>query len=132
MNKKSFLNAFDEFLESMYPTFSFLIGCITIISYIVGFFIWFQLPPTVGVHFNLVGTIDSVGSKNTLLFLFILPLSPLILQEEHKEIHSTTPEAQELKEETYRRSKRNYMISKFVLCIICCGTMLYFLSKSPI
>ncbi len=130
MNKKSFLNSFNEFLESLYPSFSFLIGCITIVSYIIGFFIWFQLPAIVGTHFNLVGAIDNVGSKNTLLFLFLFPLFPLILQEEQKEIHSTTTEAQKLKEELSRRSKRNYMISKFVLCMICCGTMLFLLSKN--
>ena len=130
MNKKSFSNSFDSFLESMYPSFSFLIGCITIVSYIIGFFIWVRLPQFIGIHFNLLGTVDNVGSKNTLLFLFILPLFPLILQEERKEIHSTTPEAQELKEEISLRSKRNYMISKFVLCIINCGTMLFLLSKS--
>lgn len=132
MNKKSFLNSFNEFLESIYPTFSFLIGCITIISYMIGFFLWLQLPPIVGTHFNLIGNIDNVGSKNILLALFLLPLFPLILQEEHKEIHSNTSEAQELRKETTRRSKRNYMISKFILCIICCGTMLFLLSKSPI
>ena len=132
MNKKSSLNSFDEFLESMYPSFSFLIGCITIVSYIIGFFIWFRLPAIVGTHFNLLGNADNVGSKNTLLILFLFPLFPLILQEEQKEIHSTTTEAQELKEKLSHRSKRNYIISKFVLCIICCGTMLYFLSKSAI
>ena len=132
MNKKTFLNSFDEFLESISPTFSFFIGCITIVSYMIGFFIWFQLPSIVGTHFNLIGAIDTVGSKNALLFLFILPLFPLIQQEARKEIHSNTTEAQELKEEISRRSKRNYMISKFILCIICCGTMLFFLSKSLI
>ena len=130
MNKKSFLNSFDEFLESMYPSFSFLIGCIIIVSYAIGFFIWARLPQLAGTHFDLLGNVDNVGSKNTLLFLFILPLFPLIQQEERKEIHSNTAEAQEVKEENFRRSKRNYIISKFVLCIICCGTMLFLLSKS--
>ena len=96
----------------------------------IGFFIWIRLPAIVGTHFNLVGNIDNVGSKNTLLFLFLFPLFPLILQEEHKEIHSTTAEAQELQEELSHRSKRNFMISKFICCILCCGTMLFLLSKS--
>ena len=130
MNKKSFSNSFNEFLESMYPSFSFLIACITIVSYAIGIFIWIRLPELVGIHFNLFGNADNFGSKNTLLVLFLFPLVPLIFQEEHKEIHSTTAEAQQLKEETSRRNKRNYMISKFVWCILCCGIMLFLLSKN--
>ena len=125
--KKHFFQSIGTFLESIEPIITLILWAITICTYAVCFWIWFQLPDTVGTHFML-GYITRFGSKKELLVAFVLPLMALCIPKDEINIHSTTHEANKLKEEMIHRNNQKHIITKIILCIVECVVLVYILS----
>ncbi len=127
IKKNHFFQSIGNFLESIKPIITLILWGITICTYAVCFWIWFQLPNTVGTHFML-GYITRFGSKKELLVAFILPLMALFLPKDEINIHSTTEEANKLKEEMIHRNNQKHIITKIFFCILECIVLVYVLS----